>query len=92
MALRYQPSLPSAVEAALLQRAVVMGCCEDTGVLTEQEDGALLAACEGTGCSPCDAPPQTEPKGGLDSQGLHSYMEGGSQGKPIYRERTYNTH
>jgi len=55
-----------------------MVCCEDTGVLIEQEDGALPAACEGTGCIPSDAPLQIELKGNLDSQGLHSYMEGGS--------------
>ena len=59
-----------------------MGCCEDTGVPAALEDGALPAAHGGTGCSPSDAPPQTEPKGGLDSQCLHSCGEGGIQGTP----------
>ena len=83
MAPRSQLSPPPVVEAALLQRAVVMGCCEDTGVLPAQEDAALPAARGGSGCSPSGAPPQTEPEGGLDFQHLHNWVEGGIQGTPV---------
>ena len=59
-----------------------MGCCEDTAVPAAQEDAALPAAHEGIGCSPFDAPPQNEPKGGLHSEDLCSCGEGGIQGTP----------
>jgi len=71
------------VKATLLQRAVVMVCCEDTGVLPAQEDAALPAACGGSGCSPSGAPPQTDPGGILDLQHLHNWVEGGIQGTPV---------
>ena len=76
------PSLPPVVAAAPQQRVVELECCGDTGVQAVQEGVALAAAREVAECSPSDAPLQTDPRGGLDSEGPHSWVGEGCLGTP----------
>ena len=72
MAPQSGPSLPPVVATAPQQKVVELGCCGDIDVRAAQEGVALPAAHGVAGCSPSDAPLQTEPRDGLDSEGLHS--------------------
>ena len=73
MALQSGPSLPPVVAAAPQQRVVGLECCGDTGVRAAQEGAPPPVAHGVAGCSPPDAPLQTEPRDGLDSEGLDRY-------------------
>ena len=77
-----EPLLLAIVVAHPWQWDVGLGCYEDIGRPAAQEGSPPLAAHEVVGCSPSDAPPQTGPKGGLDSEGLDSCGGGGSLGTP----------
>ena len=59
-----------------------MGCCGDTGVQAAQESAPPPAAHGVAGCNPFDAPPLTDPRVGLDFEGLDSCGGEGSQGTP----------
>ena len=82
MSLQFGPSLPPVVAVVLQQRDVGLGCCGDTGVRAAQEGVAPPAAHGVAGCSPSDAPPQSEPRGDLDSEDLCSCGGEGSQETP----------
>ena len=75
-------SLPPVVAAAPQQRVVELECCGDIDVKAAQESAPLPPAHGVAGCSPSDALLQTEPKGGLDSEGLHSCGEEDCPGTP----------
>ena len=78
----YRASLSLTVAVAPQQRVVELGCCADTGTPGAKAGVALRAAHEVAGCSPCDVPPQSDPRGVLDCQGLGRYGEGGHLGIP----------
>ena len=75
-------SLSLTVAVAPQQRVVGLGCCADTDK-PAVKDGVVLPADHGVaGCSPSDAPPQSDLRGVLDCQGLGSYEGGGHLGIP----------
>ena len=82
MAPQSGPSRPPVVAAAPQQRVVELECCGDTGARAAQEGAPPPAAHGVAGCSSSDAPPQTEPRGSLDSEGPHSWVRGESLGTP----------
>ena len=82
MAPQSGPLLPPVVAAAPQQRVVELGCCGDIDVRAAQEGAPLPPAHGVAGCSPSDAPLQTGPRGGLDSEGLHSCREEECLGTP----------
>ena len=82
MAPQSGPSPPPVVAVAPQQRVVELGCCGDIDVPAAQEGVALAAAHIVVGCSPSDAPLQTGPRGGLNSEGLHSCGEEDCPGTP----------
>ena len=73
---------PPVDAAAPQQRVVELECCGDTGVPAAQEGAAPPVAHGVAECSPFDAPPQTDPSGGLDSEGPHSWVGEGCLGTP----------
>ena len=83
------PLLPPVVAAAPQQRVVGLECCGDTGVPAAQEGAPPPAAHGVAGCSPSDAPPQTEPRGSLDSEGPHSCGGEGCLGTPGGQNRIH---
>ena len=82
MALQFGPSLPPVVAVAPQQRVVGLECCADTGVRAAQEGVVLPVAHGVAGCSPSDAPPQSDPRESLDSEGLQNCGGEGSLGTP----------
>ena len=72
------PSLPPVVAVAPQQRVVELECCGDIGVLAAQESVPPPTAHGVVGCSPSDAPPQSDPQDDLDCQGQGSWGAGGS--------------
>ena len=75
-------SLPLTVAAAPLQRVAGLGCCADTGIPAAKEGVALPAAHRVAGYTLPDAPPQSDPRGVLDCQGLGRWGGGGYLGMP----------
>ena len=67
---RSEASLPLIVEVVLQQKVVELGCCADTEAPAGKEGAALPAAHGQAECSQFDAPPQSEPRGDEDYQGL----------------------
>ena len=63
-------SLSLIVDVALRQKVVGLGCCADTETPAGKEGAALPAARGAAECSLFDAPPQSEPRGDQDYQGL----------------------
>ena len=79
-------SLPLTVAAAPQQRVVELGCCADTGTQAAKVGVVLPAVHEVAVCSLSDAPPQSDPRGVLDCQGLHRCEGGGYLGIPDHEE------
>ena len=82
-------SLPPVVAAAPQQRVVELGCCGDIDVRAAQESAPLPVAHGVTGCSPSDAPLQTGPRDGMDSEGLHRFGGEECPGTPGERNRIH---
>ena len=57
--------------------------CADTGTQVVKEGVALPAAHRVAGCSPFDAPPQSDHRHVLDCQGLDRCKGGGHLGIPV---------
>ena len=86
------PSLPPVVAVAPQQRVVELERCGDTGVPAAQESVPPPTAHGAVGCSPSDAPPQSEPQDDLDCQGQGSWEAGGSLEIPRgKKEEEYQT-
>ena len=63
-------SLSLIVEAAFQLKVVGLGCCLDTETPAGKEDAALPTVHGAAECSLFDAPPQSEPRGDQNYQGL----------------------
>ena len=91
MAPQSEPSQPPVDAATPQQRAAELGCCGDTDIPAAKEGAPPPGGHGVTGYSPSDAPPQTEPRGSLDSEGPHSCGGGGCLGTPGEDKKSKST-